>query len=205
MPSEKTSGLTRLEAFSDGVIAIIITIMVLELKLPEHGVEHGLWEGLVKPLAPKFVAYGLSFVVIAIMWVNHHAMIATARRASRAVLWCNIHLLFWMSLIPFATAIVGDNPFLPRRVAIYGFVMFASASAFTLLRWCIAREEHADKEMKRLHAAVMRKNYLGMALYGLSVPLAFVSVTLSIAIFFLIPAMFFLPQLLPGEKGESEQ
>jgi uncharacterized membrane protein len=93
----------RLEAFSDGVIAIIVTIMVLELKLPEHVAEYGLVSGLLVPMSPKLISYAMSFLVVAIMWVNHNALMATVRRATRAILWQNNHLLFWMSLIPFAT------------------------------------------------------------------------------------------------------
>src|SRR5205085_7972813 len=127
-------GTGRIEAFSDGVFAIIITIMVLELKLPDHAADHGLWLGLLKPLAPKLISYALSFLVVAIMWVNHHALMDVAPHATRQLMWWNNHLLFWMSLIPLATAFVGENPFLPIAVALYGFVLFAAAASFTLLR-----------------------------------------------------------------------
>src|SRR5215468_1297421 len=125
----------RLEAFSDGVIAIIVTIMVLELKLPEHVADKGLLNGLLVPMSPKLASYAMSFLVVAIMWVNHHALMATVRHATRAILWQNNHLLFWMSLIPFATNFLGENPGLADAYAVYGFVLAASAAAFASLRW----------------------------------------------------------------------
>ena len=195
-PSEQP-GTGRIEAFSDGVIAIIITIMVLELKLPEHAADQGLWAGVLKPLAPKLVSYALSFLVLAIMWVNHHALMDTAPRATRQLMWWNNNLLFWMSLIPLATAFLGENPFLPIAVALYGFVLFAAAVSFTLLRWNASTQGRSDADLMGLHRRVMTKSLVGNALYGLSVPLAFVSVYLSMGIFVLVPAMFFLPDWRP--------
>lgn len=148
----------RIEAFSDGVIAIIITIMVLEPRLPEHSVANGLWAGLLTPLLPRLIPYLLSFLVIAIMWVNHHQFLHAARKATPALLWSNIHLLLWMSLIPVATAVVGEDPFVPLSIATYGFVLTANASAFILLRWCVSREVRDDDGLMREHASVMRKN-----------------------------------------------
>jgi uncharacterized membrane protein len=187
----------RIEAFSDGVIAIIITIMVLELKLPEHAVANGLWAGLLGPLLPKLVPYVLSFLVIAIMWVNHHQLLHAASHATRALLWSNIHLLLWMSLIPISTALLGDDPFVPLAVAAYGFVLCANSSAFMLLRWCVARKARDNVAAMRQHTKVMKMNLLAAILYALSIPVAFVSVYISMAIFVLIPALFFLPDLLP--------
>jgi uncharacterized membrane protein len=193
----------RIEAFSDGVIAIIITIMVLELKLPEHSVVNGLWAGLLGPLLLKLIPYLLSFVVIAIMWVNHHQLLHAARQATRPLLWSNIHLLLWMSLIPVATALVGDDPFVPLAVAAYGFVLTGNAGAFIVLRWCISRQVRDTVAAMRQHASVMRKNLFALMLYALSVPLAFVSVYISMAIFVLIPALFFLPDLLPPAASKD--
>ncbi len=191
----------RIEAFSDGVIAIIITITLLELRLPEHSVTNGLWAGLLGPLPPKLIPYLLSFLVIAIMLVNHHQLLHAARKATRPLLWSNIHLLLWMSLIPFATAIVGEDPCVPLSVAAYGFVLCANACAFMLLRWCVSREVRDDAGAMRQHASVMWKNLFAATLYGLSVPLTFVSIYLSMAIFVLIPALFFVPGLLPAAGG----
>ncbi|RTL67137.1 MAG: DUF1211 domain-containing protein [Hyphomicrobiales bacterium] len=183
----------RLEAFSDGVIAIIVTIMVLELKLPEHVGEKGLVHGLLLPLTPKLVSYAMSFLVVAIMWVNHHALMATVRRATRTILWQNNHLLFWMSLIPFATGFLGENPRLPDAYAVYGFVLAASAGAFTLLRWHASTQGRDSPELSKVHRAVLGKSLLGTLLYAAAVPLAYVSIFASIAIFVAIPVMFFLP------------
>ena len=206
--SAEQPGTGRIEAFSDGVIAIIITIMVLELKLPEHAADQGLWAGLVKPLAPKLISYALSFLVVAIMWVNHHALMDSAPRATKSLMWWNNHLLFWMSLIPLVTAFVGENPILPIAVALYGFVLFAGAASFTLLRLCVVAQAPTHATLRALHRRALTKSIVGNVLYGLSVPLAFLSVYLSMAIFVLVPAMFFLPDWLPDrvvKPNDSEQ
>src|SRR3954454_12216153 len=127
---------TRLEAFSDGVIAIIITIMVLELKVP-HGVELA----ALKPLFPVFLSYVLSFIYVGIYWNNHHHMLHTTRHVSGGILWANLHLLFWLSLFPFTTAWTGENHLAPTPTAVYGFILFMAAIAYYILqRAIIARE-----------------------------------------------------------------
>lgn len=186
-------GRGRIEAFSDGVIAIIVTIMVLELHLPETALEGDLWTQLVLPLAPKLISYALSFLVVAIMWVNHHALLDTVRRVDSAILWLNLNLLFWMSLIPLVTGFWGDHPFDPPAVAAYGFVLFASAAAFTLFRRHLMARENESAELAALHRRIWGKSLLGMGLYLVSVPLAWISPWISIAIFALVPAMFFIP------------
>jgi uncharacterized membrane protein len=120
---------SRLEAFSDGVIAIIITIMVLELKVP-----HGIDLDSLKPLFPVFLSYLLSFIYLAIYWNNHHHMLHTVTQVSGAILWANMHLLFWLSLIPFTTSWVGENHFAPIPMALYGFVLFMSSIAYFILQ-----------------------------------------------------------------------
>jgi uncharacterized membrane protein len=195
-PAGPTTG--RIEAFSDGVIAIILTIMVLELK-PEHTSDTHFWGAFVVPLAPKLVSYAMSFLLVAIMWVNHHQLMDTAPSATRPLLWWNNHLLFWMSLIPFATAYVGDNPRYSFAVAVYGFVLFASASSFVLLRRSVARTGEPEEHMRELHNRVMRKSLIGAAVYGASIPLAFVSVYLSMIAFLAVPALFFMPDPVPGQ------
>ena len=130
----------RLEAFSDGVIAIIITIMVLELRLPAYAAEQGLLHGLFLPMAPKFATYAMSFLLVAIMWVNHNAVIGTVHDCTRAIFWQNNYLLFWMSLIPLSTAFLGDHPRLPDAYAVYGFVLAAACSGFAGLRWLASRQ-----------------------------------------------------------------
>lgn len=180
-------GKTRMEAFSDGVIAIIVTIMVLELKVPHDPSPHALLE-----LLPVFLSYALSFVVVAILWVNHHHLLHTAARVDGRILWLNNHLLFWLSLVPFATAYMGENHLAPLPVALYGFVMACSGISFDLLRRGIARHER-DPEMTTVHRRSNRRNAFTASLYLLSAPLAYVSVWLSIAVFVLVPVLYFRP------------
>ena len=181
-------GTNRLEAFSDGVIAIIITIMVLELKVP-----HDTGAAALLHLAPVFLSYVLSFIVVAIFWVNHHHLLHITKRATGKVLWLNIHLLFWLSLIPFSTGYMGENHLAPLAVAIYGANMTGSAIAYDLLRAGIATQHADTPALMALHQRARRKNLLGMALYCATVPLAYVSVWASMLVFILIPAMYFMP------------
>src|SRR6516164_7618490 len=160
-------GTSRLEAFSDGVIAVIITIMVLELKVPRDTTLTSLLG-----ILPQFLAYLLSFVVVAIMWVNHHHMLHIARRADARLLWSNNNLLFWMSLVPFVTAYMGNNYRDPRAVALYGAVLFCCGASFSFLRAAIFRHHRDNEEMSRYHQAVQLKNIFSAGLYALSVPLA---------------------------------
>src|SRR6195952_4839753 len=127
---------SRLEAFSDGVPAIIITIMVLELKVP-HGTE--LTD--LTPLIPVFLSYVLSFIYVGIYWNNHHHMLHAIRSVSGSILWANLHLLFWLSLIPFVTGLIGENHISAVPVALYGFVLLISAGAFTILTVLLVRHE----------------------------------------------------------------
>jgi len=180
---------SRLEAFSDGVIAIIVTIMVLELRPPSQPK----WSALVK-VAPILISYGLSFLVVAIMWVNHHHMIHAVRQVTARLLWSNLNLLFWMSLVPFVTDFMGKNYREPMAVALYGLDLFFCACSFYLLRTELVRQERVDPNLAEYHMAVQRKNAFSAALYLLSVPLAYVSIYASFFIFALIPAMYFLPE-----------
>src|SRR5688572_15924287 len=158
----------RLEAFSDGVIAILITIMVLELKVP-HGTD---WHAL-RPLTPIFLTYVLSFVYLAIYWNNHHHMLQATSRINGRILWANQHLLFWLSLVPFATGWMGENKFQPLPTAVYGGVLLAAGLAYTILQGAIVA---AEGPASKLAAAVGRdlKGKLSVILYGLAIPLAFV-------------------------------
>ena len=139
-------GKARLEAFSDGVIAIIITIMVLELKVP-----HGEDLAALMPLIPVFLSYVLSFLYVGIYWNNHHHMLHTVKTVSGGVLWSNLHLLFWLSLFPFATGFMGENHFAPVPSALYGVVLLGAAIAYTILQMAIIRSQGKDS---LLHAAV---------------------------------------------------
>src|SRR5215204_4310247 len=127
---------TRLEAFSDDVIAILITIMVLELKVPEEPAWHAL-----QPLVPVFLTYVLSFVFLGIYWNNHHHLLHATKRCNGAVLWANLHLLFWLSLVPFVTGWMGENHFAPLPTAAYGVVLLCAALAYTLLQSLIVHHE----------------------------------------------------------------
>ena len=172
----------RLEAFSDGVIAIIITIMVLELKVP-HGVD---LEDL-QPLLPVLLSYVLSFIYVAIYWNNHHHMLHTVRHVNGAILWANLHLLFWLSLFPFTTAWLGENHIAPLPAAVYGFVLVMAAIAYLILQRAIIAQQGADS---LLRAAVGRdwKGKLSIVLYVIAALLAFVHPWLAIVIYVLVAA-----------------
>ncbi|HTH34858.1 MAG TPA: TMEM175 family protein [Xanthobacteraceae bacterium] len=180
-------GKDRLAAFSDGVIAIIITIMVLELKVP-HGAD---WAAL-KSLAPNLVAYVLSFVYLAIYWNNHHHMLHTVTRVDGLILWANSHLLFWLSLIPAATAWMGENFLSPLPTAIYGATLLMPAIAYFLLERAIVHQQGRDSV---LASAIGRdlKGKLSPLLYAAAIVLAFVSPWLSIALYVLVAVMWLIP------------
>ena len=134
---------SRLEAFSDGVLAIIITIMVLELKVP-----HGEDLASLQPLLPVFLSYILSFIYIAIYWNNHHHMIHATQRVTGSILWANLHLLFWLSLVPFATGWMGENHFATLPVALYGIVLFMAGLAYVILQTAIIRDQGEDSKLR---------------------------------------------------------
>ena len=179
---------TRLEAFSDGVIAILITIMVLELKIP-----HGTDLDALKPLLPTLLAYFLSFIYLGIYWNNHHHMLQATRHINGKVLWANLHLLFWLSLIPFVTGWMGENHFEPLPTAIYGCVLLMAAISFTILQLSIVR--HDDGENALLAEAVGGdlKGKISMAFYVIAIPLAFVNEHISQALFVLVALIWFVP------------
>jgi len=177
----------RLEAFSDGVIAIIITIMVLELAVPHEGDLRALI-----PLIPIFLSYVLSFVNIGIYWNNHHHMLNIVQRVDGRVLWANIHLLFWLSLVPFTTAWMGENNFSTWPVAIYGVVLaFAGVAYYILARSLIA----TNGRDSALAAAVGsdRKGLLSVVIYLVALPFAFVSAWIACALYVLVAAMWLVP------------
>ena len=178
---------TRLEAFSDGVIAILITIMVLELRIPE-GAD---WEAM-RPVLPVFMTYVLSFVILGIYWTNHHHLIHAADRITGAILWANLHLLFWLSLIPFATGWMGRNNFASLPTAVYGGVLLLSAISYTILvRTLIA----AQGPHSRLQQAIGRdaKGYASLAMYVAAIPLAFLDRRLAYALYVAVALIWFIP------------
>jgi uncharacterized membrane protein len=177
----------RLAAFSDGVIAIIITIMVLELKVP-HGAD---WAAL-RALAPNLVSYVLSFVYLAIYWNNHHHLLHTVTRVDGLILWANSHLLFWLSLVPAATGWMGENFLAPLPTAIYGAILLMPAIAYYLLQKAIV---HQQGKHSVLASALGRdfKGKISVLLYAAAVVLAFVDAWLSIAIYALVAVMWLIP------------
>jgi uncharacterized membrane protein len=177
----------RLEAFSDGVIAIIITIMVLELKVP-----HGADLAAIRPLLPVFLTYVLSFVYVGIYWNNHHHMLHLTTKITGGVLWANLHLLFWLSLTPFVTGWMGENHFAPMPTAAYGVVMVGAALAYTVLQNTIIRAQGKDS---RLAAAVKgdKKGKLSLAMYVAAIPLAFVNQWISDALYVGVALIWLVP------------
>jgi uncharacterized membrane protein len=180
-------GKGRLEAFSDGVFAVIITIMVLELK-PPHGTD---WSAL-RPVVPAMLTYVLSFIYIAIYWNNHHHMLHLTDRVSGAILWANLHLLFWLSLVPFVTSWMGENHFAAIPTAGYGIVLLMAGLAFTILEAAIIRHQG---QQSKLRAAVGNdiKGKLSALLYATAVPLAFVNQWISDAIYVVVALMWLIP------------
>lgn len=177
----------RLEAFSDGVLAIVITIMVLELRPPDGATLEAL-----APLAPKLLAYVLSFVYLGIYWVNHHHLLHAVKTISAASLWANLHLLFWLSLVPAGTAWIGQTGFAPIPVAVYGFMLLMPAVAFTILVSMLVRAPGQTPTLADALAGDM-KGKLSMGLYALSIPLAFISPAISVVIFIFVAAIWFVP------------
>jgi TMEM175 potassium channel family protein len=178
---------TRLEAFSDGVIAILITIMVLELKVP-----HGADAEALRPLLPVFLTYVLSFVYLGIYWNNHHHMLHLADRINGRILWANLHLLFWLSLVPFVTGWMGENHFAALPTAGYGVVMLLAGLAYLILQQAIIAEQGPGS---RLAAAVGTdaKGKASAALYAAAIPLAFVREWISDAIYVFVALMWLCP------------
>ena len=177
----------RLEAFSDGVIAILITIMVLELKIP-HGAD---WEAL-RPLVPSLLTYVLSFVIVGIYWNNHHHMLHVTDRINGKILWANLHLLFWLSLVPFVTGWMGENHFQPLPTAVYGVVLLLAAVAYRILAQTIIAHQGPQS---RLAAAVGKdvKGLVSPLLYVAAIPLAFVHQGIAEAIYVLVALLWLIP------------
>jgi uncharacterized membrane protein len=177
----------RLEAFSDGVIAIIITIMVLELKVP-HDHE---WSALLA-LYPIFMSYVLSFIYVGIYWNNHHHLLHAVHQVNGRVLWANLHLLFWLSLFPFASGWMGENHFAAIPVALYGFVLFMAAIAYFILARLLIAAEGKTSTL----AIALGKDYKGIisvVAYAIAIPLAFMNAWLSVGLYVAVAAMWFIP------------
>jgi len=177
----------RLEAFSDGVIAILITIMVLELKVP-----HGSDFGALRELGPIFCAYVLSFIYIGIYWNNHHHLLHVVERVSGGILWANLHLLFWLSLVPAGTAWMGEHPHDPAPSAAYGFLLFASGIAYLILQHAIMLKQGPNSKLRELIGRDV-KGKLSAGCYAAAIALAFVNTILSQLLYVCVALMWLVP------------
>ena len=180
-------GKGRLEAFSDGVLAIIITIMVLELKVP-----HSASFEALSPLLPVFLSYVLSFIYIGIYWNNHHHMLHATRRVTGGALWANLHLLFWLSLLPFATGWMGENHFAPLPTALYGFVLLMAGTAYWILAHVLIAGEGADSLLARAIGKDL-KGVASVVIYSVAIPLAFWKEWLAQALYVVVALMWLVP------------
>ena len=178
---------SRLEAFSDGVIAIIITIMVLELKVP-----HGIDLAALRPLLPIFLSYVLSFVYVGIYWNNHHHLLHATQRVSGAILWANLHLLFWLSLVPFVTGWVGENHSASLPAALYGFVLLMAAIAYWILQRAILVEQGRDSVLAVALGRDLKGN-LSPVVYIVAIGLSFVNQWLADGLYVLVALMWLVP------------
>jgi uncharacterized membrane protein len=184
-------GKGRMEAFSDGVIAVIITIMVLELKAP-HG--HALAD--LRPLIPVFLSYVLSFVFLCIYWNNHHHLWHAAKQVDGAIMWANMHLLFWLSLIPFTTSWMGENHFEAMPTSLYGMVLFCCGIAYTILARVLIRHHGKDSDLAVAMGARLkndRKGFLSVLFYAIAIPAAFINAWISGALYVAVAIMWLIP------------
>jgi uncharacterized membrane protein len=177
----------RLEAFSDAVIAILITIMVLELHIP-----HGSTAADLRPLLPIFLTYVLSFVILGIYWNNHHHMLQATERINGRVLWANLHLLFWLSLFPFGTGWMGENHLDPLPTAAYGVVLLCAAIAYFILQSVIVREQPAESTLRTALGRDL-KGKSSPFIYAAAIPLAFVSTLASVSLYVLVALLWLVP------------
>jgi uncharacterized membrane protein len=178
---------SRLEAFSDGVIAIIITIMVLELKVP-----HGETVEALAPLIPNFLSYVLSFIYVGIYWNNHHHMLQAAKKVNGAVLWANLHLLFWLSFVPFITVWMGENHRVVLPVALYGAVLFLSGLAYYILSRALITVNGKDSALAKAVGKDF-KGVLSLVIYAVAVGLSLVHTWISIALYISVAVIWFIP------------
>ena len=177
----------RLEAFSDGVIAVIITIMVLEMKAP-----HGADTAALAPLLPIFLTYVLSFVMVAIYWNNHHHLFHAVHHVTGGTLWANMHLLFWLSLIPFVTGWMDENHFAPITVAMYGLVLLCAGIAYSILTRVLIANHPPDSLLRRALGAD-RKGWISLGLYAIAIASAFWLSWLSLALYVLVALVWLVP------------
>jgi uncharacterized membrane protein len=189
----------RLEAFSDGVIAILITIMVLELKIP-----HGADLEAIRPLFPVFVTYILSFIYLGIYWNNHHHLLQATKHINGAILWANLHLLFWLSLIPFVTGWMGENHFAPLPTAVYGINLLAAGTAYYILQSLIVAAQGKDSKIKAALGKDL-KGKISPLIYVAAIALAFVNQWIADALYVLVALMWLIPDRRIESKINQEK
>ena len=200
---------TRLEAFSDGVVAILITVMVLELHVP-HGMD---WVAL-RPLIPALLTYTLSFIFLAIYWNNHHHMFHAVHRVNGRILWANMHLLFWLSLVPFVTGWIGENSFASIPLAAYGFVLLMAAVAYTILQFAIIADQGPQSPLAAAVGGDV-KGKISAAMYAAAIPLSFFQRWIAGALYVAVALLWLAPDrriegtltsgALPHEKSGGPQ
>ncbi len=199
-------GTDRIALFSDAVIAIVITLLILEIHVPElHELtSQAAWHAL-QELAPKLISFVLSFVTVTIFWVNHHHFFHAIQKSDSALLWYNNHLLFWIAVIPFATAFMGDYPTIPLVVALYGLVLCIGAAAFSLMIWHVFFRSNLIAQTATLAArqSEFQRSLLAVLCYAIAIPAAFIHVYIAFAIFILIPLYYFVPRRI--REGAIEQ
>jgi len=196
--------INRLESFSDGVIAIVITLMIFQIKIPtvaENATSAEIWNSWLTML-PSLIAYTLSFVMVGVLWVNHHQFFHQLKNIDRHLLWYNLHLLFWMCIIPIPTAFLGQHFQKPEATAFYGFTMFMTAVAFALMREYVHKSEHLliDNLSDALRKKLRRKLLMTVGLYFISIFAGYISVYISAGIFLLVIVMYFMPQNIVVES-----
>ncbi|AFY69869.1 protein of unknown function DUF1211 [Thalassoporum mexicanum PCC 7367] len=177
----------RLEAFSDGVLAIVITIMVLEMKVPDEANLAAL-----EPIIPVFISYVISFIYLGIYWNNHHHLLQISTQINGHILWANLHLLFWLSLIPFATGWIGENNFATLPVVLYGVILFFAAIAYRILTIALIRHHGQNSPLAKAMANDTKGN-ISLASYVIAIPLSFVNPLLSFGLYILVAAIWFIP------------
>jgi uncharacterized membrane protein len=196
-------GKNRIESFSDGVIAIIITLMILNVKVPDITGEMSggnVWKEIALAF-PQLAAYVLSFILLGVYWVNHHHFFHALKTTDRNILWWNLNLLFWLSLIPLPTYFLAHHPLRAEATALYSFHVLAASLSFTLMgRYARAKKLMHHNISQRRSIKLSRMNWLGIALYFISIFAGYLSVYISYAIFIIVPAMYFLPQKITLEE-----
>jgi uncharacterized membrane protein len=192
----------RVEAFSDGVFAIVVTIMVFEIRIPDSFAFTNDWAAL-QSFGAVLITYALSFFIIVNLWISHHYLLFTVHNPARTTIWYNNHLLFWVTLIPIATRFLGMHPSSPRAAAAYGMVGVGATAAFMLLRTHAARTTRNELH-RQIHRRVLRRTWLFLSIYAASIPLAFVSPWLAWACFIAVPPMLVLPVIRASVMKKRE-